>query len=469
MAVAREGEMSQLSGQALGQFRVMEQIGQGGMARVFKAYQPSLDRYVAIKVIAAEFNDARDNEFMARFASEARLVAKLTHPNIVPVHDFGEEAGWAFIVMEYIAGGTLRDRLVTAEQQGLALDLSRTIHLIYQAALALDFAHSRDVVHRDVKPGNMLLRTDDQLLLTDFGIATMLEANKAFSQSGANVGTPQYMAPEQGTPSGVVDGRTDIYALGVVLFQCVTGRLPFTGETPVSVLMAHMREPAPRPSSFVPGLPPSVEHIILRAMSKDPAARFQTAGEMATELTYVASEVRGHVYRSRVPTRQLDHGTAEIPAMQLPQVLPPRGAPGAPGTCFRCGAANDPRNRYCTTCGYDLSGSRAHGDTYLLSDGRPLRCKLVARTGKVAGHAFTLHQDITAIGRTQGNDVVLPDPTVSRRHARLTFRNGQWYLEDLNSSNGTYVNNVRINRPAPLMEGDELRFGDEVLDFALVR
>jgi serine/threonine-protein kinase len=460
--------MSELSGQVLGQFRVMEQIGQGGMSRVYKAHQRSLDRDVAIKVISAEFNDARDHEFLARFASEARLIARLTHPNIVPVHDFGEEAGWAYIVMEYIAGGTLRDRLVTAEQQRLQLDLGRTIHLIYQAALALDFAHSHAVIHRDVKPGNMLLRTDDQLLLTDFGIATILEANKAFSLSGANVGTPQYMAPEQGTPGGMIDARTDIYALGVVLFQCVTGRLPFTGETPVSVLMAHMREPVPRPSSLLPGLPQSVEHIILRAMAKDPAARYASASEMAADLAYVANDLRGHAFRSRVPTRHLDSGTAEIPSAHLPQVLAPRGAPDAPGTCFRCGAANDPRHRYCTTCGYELSGARAQADTYLASGGRPLLCQLVTRSGKAAGQTFTLHQDTTAIGRTQGNDVVLPDPTVSRHHARLMFRNGQWYLEDLNSSNGTYVNNIRINRPAPLMEGDELRFGDEVVEFALL-
>ncbi len=462
--------MTELSGLSLGQFRVLEQIGQGGMARVYKAYQTSLDRFVAIKVIAAEFDDARDSDFLARFASEARLVARLTHPNIVPVHDFGEESGWAYIVMEYIAGGTLRDRLVQAEMRHQRLDLPRTVVLLRQAAIALDFAHSRGVVHRDVKPGNMLLRTEDQLLLTDFGIATMLEANKAFSRSGSNVGTPQYMAPEQGQPEGVVDGRTDIYALGVVLFHCATGQLPFNADTPVGVLMQHVRDPVPRPSNLAPGLPQSIEQIILRAMAKDPAARYQYARDMAADLDAAGSELRGVGARARVPTRHIELATGEVPVALAPspRVMPPRGVPGAPGTCFRCGAANDPRHRFCTQCGYDLSGRRAAVDRFLLANGRPLRCRIVMRNGPLAGQTFTLHQDTTTIGRTAGNDIIISDPTVSRHHARLVFHNGQWYLEDLNSSNGSFVNDIRIHRPAPLMEGDELRLGDEVIGYGLL-
>jgi eukaryotic-like serine/threonine-protein kinase len=462
--------MTELSGQSLGQFRVLEQIGQGGMARVYKAYQTSLDRFVAIKVIAAQFDDARDQDFLTRFASEARLIARLTHPNILPVHDFGEASGWAYIVMEYIAAGTLRDRLVYAEAHRQRLDLAHAIELIQQAAVALDFAHAHGVVHRDVKPGNMLLRTEDQLLLSDFGIATILEANKAFSRSGANVGTPQYMAPEQGTPGGVVDARTDIYALGVVLFQCATGQLPFNAESPVGVLMKHVREPVPRPGALVPGLPQGVERTILRAMAKDPAARYQHAREMALELEAAAAELRGVGARARVPTMRFAESTGVMPATLAPlyPVQAPRGVPGAPGTCFRCGAANDPRHRFCTTCGYDLSGRRAAVDRFLLPNGRPLRCRVLLRNGPLAGQSFTLHQDVTRIGRTAGNDIILPDPTVSRHHARLAFHNGQWFLEDLKSSNGTFVNSVRIARPAPLMEGDELRMGDEVMGFGLV-
>jgi len=174
----------ELVGQTLGQYRVVEMIGQGGMARVYKAYQAALDRYVAIKAISAQGGDAgSDQNFLARFTTEARLIAKLSHPNIVPVHDFGQEQGWAFIVMEYISGGTVRERLMQAEMGHTLLDLAWTLRIVEQAAQALDFAHSKGVIHRDVKPGNMLLRGNDQLLLSDFGIATMLEASMAFSRT----------------------------------------------------------------------------------------------------------------------------------------------------------------------------------------------------------------------------------------------------------------------------------------------
>ncbi len=247
--------MTDVVGQTLGQYRVMELIGQGGMARVYKGFQPSLARYVAIKAIPTQFDNTRDNEFAQRFITEARVIARLTHPNIVPVHDYGEDKGWAFIVMEYISGGTLRNRIATADAQHVRLDLASTLDLLAQAALALECAHTNGIIHRDVKPANMLLRTEDHLLLSDFGIAALLEANRAFTRTGANIGTPQYMAPEQGTPNGVIDARTDIYALGVVTFQCVTGQLPFPAESPMAIVMRHIKHPVPRPSTFVPGLP----------------------------------------------------------------------------------------------------------------------------------------------------------------------------------------------------------------------
>ena len=320
----------------------------------------------------------------------------------------------------------------------------------------------------------MLLRTEDHLLLSDFGIAALLEANRAFTRTGANVGTPQYMAPEQGIPDAVIDARTDIYALGVVTFQCVTGTLPFPAESPMAIVMRHVKDPVPRPSSLVANVPVRVEQIILRAMEKNPADRFQHAREMAEQLKEAAYEVR-RGYRH--PQLTLKHQS--LPGHAVPPTtptytpshfipLPTPGVPGQPGTCLRCGAANNPRNKFCTNCAYELSGMRAKRDRYKAPSGRPLRCRIIIRNGPMTNHAFVLHQDITTLGRTAGNDVVIQDATVSRYHARLFFHSGQWSIEDLQSANGTYVNGKRVARPMPLQHGDELRLGDDIITFELL-
>ena len=456
-------EMANLVGQSLGQYRVLSLVGQGGMARVFQAYQQSLERYVAIKAIAVKVDGKRDEGFVQRFSTEARLVARMTHSNIVPVHDFGEDKGWAFIVMEYISGGTVRDRLAHAETQRTRMDLVLSLDLMAQAALALECAHSNGVIHRDVKPANMLLRNSDHLLLSDFGIAAILEANQAFVRSGGNVGTPQYMAPEQGMPNAVIDGRSDIYALGVVLYQCVTGRLPFLADSPTATVLKHMNEPPPPPSALAPEVPPRVERIILRAMEKHPNARFQRARDLAEELKEAAAELRRA--RAAVPTVRREEGPAPV-APRAQQA--PRGVPGAPGTCFRCGAANPPENRYCTACGYDLSGARGQADRFLAPNGHPLRCRLTVRTGPMTGGVYVLHQDVTTIGRTTDNDVAIVDRSVSRHHAQLVFHQGQWFVEDRGSANGTYVNGVLVRAPLLLTQGCELRLGDDILTFDLV-
>jgi tRNA A-37 threonylcarbamoyl transferase component Bud32 len=473
--------LEELIGQTLGQYQIIELIGQGGMARVYKAYQPALDRHVAIKALSTRLDNMQDQELLARFYAEAKLVARLAHPHIVPVHDFGEDQGWAYIVMEYIAGGTVREQMTKAESIYARLSLPWTLKVIEQAALALDFAHLNGVIHRDVKPGNMLLRTEDFMLLSDFGIATILESSLALSRAGSTVGTPQYMAPEQGIPNGAIDARTDIYALGVVLYQCVTGRLPFTADTPIGIIMRHIQEPVPRPALYVPGLPPRVEQIILTALAKDPNQRYQRAAEMAAELQMAQDELRRAgpgrlLYQLQAaPARgSAPSGPNAAPAnagynAAYPSAPAPRGAPSAPGICFRCGAANNPNSRFCTRCGYDLSGARAQNDRYVLPDGRKLLARVSFRNGPLAGMSYMLHQDETTLGRTTDNDVMIQDGTVSRQgHARLNFHEGVWFLEDLNSSNGTFVNGSRIVQPAPLQPGDEVRLGDVILTFETV-
>ena len=199
-----------LIGKTLGQYEIVEPIGHGGMAAVFKAYQPSLERHVAIKVLSAQH--ALTPGFSERFLREARAVAQLNHPNILPILDFGQAGDLSYIVMKLVSGGTLRDRLRDV------IELDETAHLTVQIAAALDHAHGRGILHRDVKPANVLLDEGDWVQLADFGLAKMLASDDKLTASGAGVGTPAYTAPEQA--QGVsVDHRADVYSLGVILYE----------------------------------------------------------------------------------------------------------------------------------------------------------------------------------------------------------------------------------------------------------
>ncbi len=264
-----------LTGKILGQFRITEAIGRGGMAAVYKAYQPSLDRYVAIKVLSAQHALAPD--FSERFVREARAIAQLNHPNILPVIDFGQEDDLSYIVMKYVPAGTLKGKM------GQPMELETALRLLEGIAAALDHAHSRGILHRDVKPGNVLLDENDWVLLADFGLAKMVSGGNELTGSGVGIGTPAYMSPEQcqGMP---VDVYTDIYALGIVLYEMLTGRLPFDADTPFAVVMKQISDPLPLPRSIRPDLPEDVERIILKATAKTPQDRFETAGDLARTL-----------------------------------------------------------------------------------------------------------------------------------------------------------------------------------------
>jgi len=280
--------MSDLVGKTLGQYQIIEQLGQGGMATVYKAYQPSLDRHVAVKILPAQL--ASDESFVARFIQEARSVAKLRHPNIVTVHDFGTEGDVLYIVMECVDGGTLRQFL------GKPVDLVTVERMIHQIGSALGYAHAQGIVHRDVKPGNVLLDKEGWLLLSDFGIAKALESQEGITKTGMGVGTPEYMAPEQ-AQGQAVDGRADIYALGVMLFELVTGQVPFKADTPLGIIMQKITAPLPSPRSLVPDLPEEVEQVIVKAMARDPQERYQTAEEMVNALWAAVSPGQARVAR----------------------------------------------------------------------------------------------------------------------------------------------------------------------------
>jgi serine/threonine protein kinase len=485
-------EMSMLVGKSLGQFRLVERIGSGGMATVFKAYQPTLDRYVAIKVLPAYH--ARDPVFVRRFVQEARSVAKLAHPNIVQIHDFGEQDNITYIVMEYVDGGTLKDRLKKP------LPVPEAVDYIIQAAEGLDCAHRNGIIHRDVKPANMLIRKDGHLLISDFGIAKILEGTTNLTRVGTSIGTPQYMSPEQGTGQmQAVDRRSDIYSLGIVLFHCLTGRVPFTAESPLSITVKHLNDPLPIEKLAETGVPNPIIQVIQQMTAKQPYERYQSADAVVDALTnaLAASNLslprqwRGGGIPSpgspmSFPADQQKSGPAmpssvfpvggqrnnpsvplQPPAANTEQASLPMFSSVQPVvlTCFRCGAQNPSTRLYCTSCGDDLSNRRAVADRYLGPNGRPVLARLSVQTGPMAGRSYRFHQDMTTIGRTNGNDFVISGRTVSRRHARLWFDNGRWYLEDLQSANGTMVNNVRTYQPVALNDGDVINFGDEVVVF----
>jgi serine/threonine protein kinase len=263
-----------LIGQTLGQYQIVEQIGAGGMATVYKAYQPGLDRHVAIKVLPAQY--AFIPGFKERFSLEAKAVAQLSHPNILPIYDVGLEGDLSYFVMKYVPGPTLRNLL------GQPMDLVTVSHFIDQVAAALDEAHGHGIVHRDVKPTNILLE-DNWLLLADFGLAKILEGSQDITGSGAIVGTPSYLSPEQaeGKP---IDHRADIYSLGILLFEMMIGQVPYEADTPMGIFFKHIYEPLPRLRRLRPDLSAGVENVILKAMAKNPSQRFERAGELAEAL-----------------------------------------------------------------------------------------------------------------------------------------------------------------------------------------
>ena len=298
------------------------------MAAVFRALDPELDRDVAVKVLPSF--QAEDPTFIDRFRQEAQSVARLNHPNIIQVYDFGEDKGFNFIVMEYLPGGTLLNLL------GREITLSEALPLITQKAEALDYAHGQGVVHRDIKPANVILDADGKPEIADFGLARLLEASSGFTRSDTVIGTPEYISPEQalGRPA---DERSDLYAFGILVYQMMLGQTPFRGDTPTATLMAHIHQPVPLPSTLNPDLDSHVESILLTALAKEPGDRYEGPGQMATALAGVAGEDVAVIDATptimepvpsapeRVMEPQADAGQAEAPSPAIASI--PREAP----------------------------------------------------------------------------------------------------------------------------------------------
>lgn len=267
-------------GDNLGPYRVIEPLGQGGMATVYKAYHAALDRYVAIKVLHPAFKE--DPNFLARFNREARIVAKLDHPNIVPIYDFAEEQSTPYLVMRYVEGKTLK----TILRDG-ALPLGRVLSIIRPVAEGLAYAHEEGILHRDIKPSNIIIANNQHIFITDFGLARIAQAADSTLSQDMLIGTPQYLSPEQARGVSATQ-QSDIYSLGVVLFEMLTGRVPFSADTPYAVIHDHIYAPLPMPTSINPGLSQDVERVLLKALAKDPAARYANALDLLSALNQAA-------------------------------------------------------------------------------------------------------------------------------------------------------------------------------------
>ncbi|OGO65490.1 MAG: hypothetical protein A2Z45_02805 [Chloroflexi bacterium RBG_19FT_COMBO_55_16] len=266
----------------IGRYEIKAEIGRGGMATVYHAHDPRFKRDVAVKVLPPQF--LHDPTFRARFEREAQIIAAIEHPAIVPVYDFGEEIGQPYLVMRYMSGGTLSDRL----DEGW-IPLNEVAHIFSRLAPALDEVHRRGIIHRDLKPSNILFDQYGEAYLTDFGIARMTES--ASTLTGSNiVGTPAYMSPEQARGDGELDNRSDIYALGAILFEMLTGKQPYQATTPMGVVLKHLSDPVPRLREVKADLPDDYEAIIAKAMAKERTQRFSSVAEMAGSLETIARQ-----------------------------------------------------------------------------------------------------------------------------------------------------------------------------------
>ena len=311
-----------LIGTVLGTCTLQKLIGQGGMGAVFLAQQSRPRRQVAIKVLLpmTPLSPNQLAAFLERFRRETDAAASLEHPNIMPVHEYGERDGLAYLVMPYISGGTLRDELEREGQLGLA----KAANYLDQMAAALDFAHEHKVIHRDIKPANILMTPEGRLLLTDFGLVKIIDDRHAaqvrLTGAGAPVGTPDYMAPEQ-VIGEEVDGRADLYSLGVILYQMLTGTTPFQGDTPMQIAAQHLQLPPPSPQALRPDLPAATEQVILRSLAKRPADRYMRAQDLA------------NAFRMSLMGTGIPLGTSSMPSVSVSsatsgRLFTPKGVPG---------------------------------------------------------------------------------------------------------------------------------------------
>ena len=401
--------MEELIGQSLDRYQLVSLLGEGGMGAVFKARDITLQRDVAIKIMHPQF--ARRPDFQERFLQEARTAARMSHPGIVQVHDFGQARSHLYIVMEFIPGDNLRQMLQDLRATNQWIVLPEAIQIVQQVSLALDYAHRQGVLHRDIKPDNVMLKAEPseglsyRPVITDLGLAKLAEGG-LLTQEGMSMGTPAYMSPEQAMGQAT-DARSDVYSLGILLYELAVGRLPFRVKTITEAIRCHTKEPPPPPRSIRPDLPEPMERILLRALAKDPADRFPNAKALADALVDA------------------------LPAASV-ATAPPTALAGAVSLMTQ----------------YQQSLVEARGSSILEEFPEPPadlsqdRVSILAQDHTI--RSVSMKPGGLTIGRSADNDVALDDSKVSRHHARIEFDGTNYQVVDLNSTNGTYLANVKL-------------------------
>lgn len=425
--------MENLIGQTLNRYQILSLLGEGGMGAVYKAHDVTLQRDVAVKVMYPHF--AHLAGFPERFLQEARTAARLDHPGIVQVFDFGHagepDRSLLYIVMEYIPGDNLQKMLEGMRAEGRWILLNEAIQLVRQVAQALDYAHRLGILHRDIKPSNIMIELQEsedlpyRPVITDLGLAKLAEGG-VLTQEGVTMGTPAYMSPEQAMGQAT-DARSDVYALGVLLFELATGQLPFPAHNAFEAIKFHGQTPPPLPRTIRPDLPETLERITLKALEKEPTRRFHSAGALAEALKEASPHATAVVSAPSALQQAISLFTQYQASLVAP-VRPPL-AHQFQAAAPQPGEANQDRLQ-------------------VLAANQTTRSVLIRPEGMV-------------IGRDESNDLVLDDPKVSRQHARLSSDGQQYHLTDLNSTNGTFLDGRRLlpGIPVAWSPGQTVRIG----------
>jgi serine/threonine-protein kinase len=316
--------VNNLSGQYLGQYELRDLLGEGGMGAVYRAYQASLKREVAVKVLASGF--AKEPGYAARFEREARTAAMLEHPSIVPVHDYGTQGDISYVVMRLLTGGALKDRIDQARANGQLPTLQEATHLLKPLASALDYAHSKGVIHRDIKPGNIMFDERGLVYLVDFGIAKLARATLALTSDSMIMGTPAYMSPEQWTGAELTPA-SDQYAFGILAYNLLTGQQPFDAVTPYALMHKHLMESPPPPQNVRPDLPLTLNPVLERALAKDAGSRFTSVTAFVEALEQAANATEQPLEIIIVPERRVARAERKTLAVHEPVVPAPRATP----------------------------------------------------------------------------------------------------------------------------------------------